>query len=112
MVYTISSLFSLPSPLRKMNDIFGPLLAGLILTVMVQQVFPDGRFPVRTSLLVIALSALAARLTRLYFAGSTIFTPEFVGAGLAAVILFAIFHRTGWLAQEVPPAENKDDTQK
>lgn len=95
-----------------MADFLGPLFAGFILTVMVQQVFPDGRFPARTSLLVIALSALAARLTRLYFAGSTIFTPEFVGAGLTAVVLFALFHRTGWLAQDVPPTENKDDVQK
>lgn len=94
-----------------MTDFLGPLFAGFILTVMVQQVFPDGRFSARTSLLVIALASLAARLTRLYFAGSTIFTPEFVGAGLTAVVLFAIFHRTGWLAQEVPPAENKDDLQ-
>lgn len=97
--------------IKIMTELLGPLLAAFILTVMVQQVFPDGRFPARTSILVIALSALAARLTRLYFAGSTIFTPEFVGAGLTAVILFAIFHRTGWLAQEVPPAENKDDSQ-
>lgn len=95
-----------------MTAILGPLLAAFILTVMVQQVFPDGRFPVRTSLLVIALSALGARITRIYFADSTIFTPELVGAGLTAVVLFAIFHRTGWLAQEVPPSENKEESQQ
>jgi hypothetical protein len=94
-----------------MTEILGPLLAAFIFTVMIQQVFPDGRFPVRTSLLVIALSALAARITRIYFAGSTIFTPEFVGAGLTAVILFAIFHRTGWLAQELPPSNNNEESQ-
>lgn len=95
-----------------MAELFGSLISGFLLTVMVQQIFPDGRFPVRTSLLVIALASLAARITRLYFAGSTIFTPELVGAGLTAVVLFAIFHRTGWLAQPLPPADPSDSQEE
>jgi hypothetical protein len=95
-----------------MPPFIGAIVAGFLLTVMTQQVFPDGRFPATTSILVGLLASLSALITRVYFAGATIFTPEFVGAGLVSLVLFAIFHRTGWLAQDVPPSENKEDSEK
>ena len=87
--------------------LFGSFCAAFFITGMICQLFPDGRFPLSTILLVVALSTLAAYSAHSYMGSSSIFTGAFIGAGVSSSALFLLFHRTGILAQEPWPEEEQ-----
>ena len=86
----------------------GSLFAAFIITGMINQLFPDGRFPLSTILFVIAISTLAAHGAHTYLGSSSIFTGAFIGAGVSCSVLFLFFDRTGLLAQEPLPQEEQE----
>ena len=90
---------------------FGMLAASFIITGMINQMFPDGRFPLATILLVIVLSAIGAYLAHLYLGHNSIFTSAFIGAGISSSVLFYFFHTTGIFVQE-PLPEEKEEAKK
>ncbi len=87
--------------------LLGSFCAAFFITGMICQLFPDGRFPLTTILLVIALSTLAAYSAHTYMGNSSIFTGAFIGAGVSSSVLFLLFDRTGVLAQEPWPEEEQ-----
>ena len=87
--------------------LLGSFVAGFFITGMICQLFPDGRFPLSTILLVVAASTLSAYMAHLYMGSSSIFTGAFIGAGVSSGVLFLLFDRTGILAQEPWPEEEQ-----
>lgn len=88
--------------------IAGSLFASFVVTGMLAQLFPDGRFPFPTILLVIVLGAVGAYAGNLYLRESIV-TGALLGAGFVSGGVLLLFHRTGFLAQEpwgeTPPGE-------
>ena len=84
------------------------LAISFIMTAMLAQLFPDGRFPVPTLLLVMLAGAAGAWFGNLYL-GSSILTGGLLGAGLTSGLLLFLLHRLGILVAEPWPVENKED---
>lgn len=95
-----------------MLALFGYFVAAFIVTGMVSQLFPDGRFPFTTTLLVIALSTLGAGLGHRYLGESSIFTGALLGAAATSSLLLFLFHRTGLLAQTPWPTPPEGQPQE
>ncbi|MGB0388981.1 MAG: hypothetical protein ACPGWR_29515 [Ardenticatenaceae bacterium] len=87
--------------------VLGSLVASFIITGMTHQMFPDGRFPLMTVLLVIVLSAGGAYAGQIYLGNASVFTGAFIGAGISSSLLFYLFDQTGILAQEPRPEETQ-----
>ncbi len=87
----------------------GYLIASFIMTTMLSQLFPDGRFPLTTILLVLIVTIGGAWAGDRLLTGSSIFTGTLVGATICSGALFIIFHRTGFLAQTPWPKEPPPD---
>ena len=85
--------------------IVGSLLASFIVTGMLAQMFPDGRFPLSTIGLVILMSAVGAYAGHRFLSDASLITGGLVGAALTSGVLLFVFHRTGVLAQEPWPTE-------
>jgi hypothetical protein len=76
------------------------LLVSFVVTSMLVQLAPDGRFPLATIGLAIVAGAVGAWAGDKYLATSTIFTGALVGAGIASGALLLFLHQTGVLVQE------------
>jgi hypothetical protein len=84
------------------------LAISFIMTTMLAQLFPDGRFPFPTLLLVMLAGAAGAWFGNLYL-GSSILTGGLLGAGLTSSLLLFLLHRLGILVAEPWPVEKKQD---
>lgn len=91
--------------------LLGYLAASFIMTAMLAQLFPDGRFPMSTILLVFLAATLGAWAGDHYLGSMTIFTGGLVGAGLVSGGLLFILHRAGLLVQE-PWTANPEDNEE
>jgi hypothetical protein len=80
-------------------------LVSFIVTSMLVQLAPDGRFPLTTIFIAIIVGAAGAWAGDQYLAASTIFTGALVGAGIASGVLLLLLHQTGILVQEPEPTE-------
>jgi hypothetical protein len=86
----------------------GYAAASFIISVMLAQLFPDGRFPLSTLFLVILVSTGGAWAGNRYLGDVSIFTGAFVGAALTSGLLFLLFHRMGLLVQDPPDKQNTE----
>jgi tetrahydromethanopterin S-methyltransferase subunit E len=81
------------------------LLVSFVVTSMLVQLAPDGRFPLTTIFIAIIVGAVGAWAGDQYLAASTIFTGALVGAGIASGALLLLLHQTGILVQEPEAVE-------
>ncbi len=92
-----------------MIALLGFAAAAFVVTTMLSQLFPDGRFPLSTVLLVMLASIGGAWAGNRFLGEASIFTGALVGAGVTSALLFGLFHRTGLLAQEPWPDSSPPD---
>ncbi|MDQ4076875.1 MAG: hypothetical protein M3220_11600 [Chloroflexota bacterium] len=92
-----------------MLALLGYVAASFVMTAMIAQLFPDGRFPLLTILLVMLVSTAGAWAGDNFLSEASIFTGALVGATLTSALLFFLFHRTGILVQEPWPEENGNE---
>jgi hypothetical protein len=89
------------------------LVISFIMTTMLSQLFPDGRFPLVTFLVVVVAGTGGAWIGNLYLQGSLV-TGALLGASIISTLLLVIFHRTGLFVAEpwlVEPNEEPEQEQ-
>jgi hypothetical protein len=84
------------------------LAISFIMTTMLAQLFPDGRFPLATLLLVIVAGTAGAWVGNQYLEGSLV-TGALLGATVISAALLVLFHRLGLLVADLPPTESREE---
>lgn len=77
----------------------GYLAISFVLTSMLSQMFPDGRFTLATLALVTLVGSAGALIGAEYFR-TVVFSSPLLGAGISTALLLLFLDRTGLLVED------------